>query len=137
MTLTLTPRHMIVVLLLIAGYFVGQQDGGQIFGPKIDKDDRHVLILEETSKRYSLPPSQLAVITGGASHKYLEEFAPQRWRVLDKDASLTAVEDIWKTLAEVDSSEIPRIIVGDGDTNEAAPLPQSPDELREFLSKYE
>lgn len=138
MTLTLSPRHIVVVLLLVAAYLVGQRDGGgQIFGPKIDPANRHVLILEETSKRYSLPPSQLSVITGGTSHKVLEKFAPQRWRVLDKDASLAAVEDIWKTLAQVESSDLPRIVVGDGTTNEAAPLPKDPESLRGFLEKYE
>lgn len=137
MTLTLSPRHIAVVLLVIAGYLIGEQDGGQIFGPKIEPANRHVLILEETSKRHSLPPSQLSVITGGTSHKILEEFAPQRWRVLDKDAPLAAVEDIWKTLAQVESSELPRIIVGDGKTNEASPLPKDPDSLREFLKGYE
>lgn len=105
-----------------------------------------VLILEETSNRQSLPPSQVSVLTSGEIRGYLNTKCAKNaagspeYRVLDIDNNVSALEKHWQDAVDsykkLPSKTLPWLIVSDGKTGYQGPLPVTVDETMTLLKKY-
>ena len=83
---------LVIAVLCVAAIVYAQFGGGNPFAPP-PVDTPLVLIVEETEER----SAELATILNGAAlESHLQSKWKDRWRVLDKDADLSHVDDQWK-----------------------------------------
>lgn len=106
-----------------------------------------VLILEETSNRQSLPPSQVSVLTSGEIRSYLNSKCAKNaaglpeYRVLDVDNSVANLDKHWQDAVNAyknstTDKSLPWLIVSDGKTGYQGKLPLTVDETLTLLKKY-
>ncbi len=102
--------------------------------PPISVDKLTVVIVEETEKRQSLPPSQLSAITSQVWRDYVSEQQGQ-WRVLDPDTDISQEKEWVKKSMAINRGSVPWLIVATPTRGYSGPLPHNLDALMEIIKK--
>jgi hypothetical protein len=102
-----------------------------------------VLILEETESRQALSRDQLLILTSPEIRAYLNEKAPDRWRILDDDIQATGMVgwsqewmDAYKQGKELSGGQVPFIMVSNGREGAAVKLPATVAETLTLLKRF-
>lgn len=102
-----------------------------------------VLILEETESRQALSRDQLLILTSPEIRAYLNEKAPDRWRILDDDIQATGQVgwsqewiDAYKQGKELSGGVVPFWMITNGREGVASKLPATVGEALTVLKKY-
>ncbi len=103
--------------------------------PLISGDGMHVLIVEETNERNTLPASQVAIFTAAPVRKWLVEHNAQA-RFFDKDQDVQFEAQNWQDAMKIKRDSLPWLVVSNGKNNFTGPLPKSVDETISLLEKY-
>lgn len=103
----------------------------------------HVLIVYESADLSKLPASQAAILTSSALRDYLNAHCPagadgqtKEWRVLDKDADMTAESPLWQAAMKRPRQSLPWLVVSDGKTGFEGPLPSDLAGTVALIQKY-
>jgi hypothetical protein len=109
-------------------------------------DGPRVMIVEETSRRTSLPSDQVMIFTSRSLRDYIDGIAAKRngrteFRVVDIDAEFTGSgnETFIAMLSDARefSDDVPRLLISNGiDTVYNEPLPSSVEAVKAVLAKY-
>lgn len=98
----------------------------------------HVLIVEESDERGTLPASQVSIFTSTDLRKWLTESKAQ-WRIFDQNVPQEQLADVWKSgLKKVSESglQLPVVLVSNGSKGTIEKLPKSVADLTALLEKY-
>ncbi len=113
----------------------------------IPVDGLRVLIVEDRSKRSSLPPAQLSVLFDKSVRDYLDaktvmgaDAKTHEWRIWDRGDDPTNVGGVWpaalKRANDKASGNYPWLIISDGKTGYEGPLPKDVDTTLNLLKTY-
>lgn len=95
-----------------------------------------VLIVEETSARKDLPPSQLAILTSTKLRGWLKEHNGEL-KTWDQDVDAKYADESWKSALSMPRESLPWIYISNGKSGFTGPLPKSVDETVALLEKYQ
>lgn len=98
-------------------------------------DGLHILIIEETAERHTMPPEQQAIL---ASVKLREavQAAGGQMRIFDDDTDLSGVESVWRDLMAVERDGLPWLLVVNGRRGVSRELPGTVDEVVAIVEQY-
>lgn len=111
--------------------------------PPIPGDSNRVLIVYESSQLSSLPPAQSVLMSSANVRDYLRKkcsLGPDgktpEFRIWDKDVDASNVSQVWKDAMAMPRTAVPWIVVSNGKTGFAGPLPADEATLLTLLKKY-
>ena len=102
-----------------------------------------VLILYETSEAASLSTSQQAILFGKKVRDELEarcaagdDNQTREYRIWDADIDASGESDSWKQAMKQPHQTLPWLLIGNGKTGYAGPLPATADEFLSLLARF-
>jgi hypothetical protein len=134
-----TGNILVIALLLI---FSGKSDGVVPPSPQpnpsvapISEPGLHVLIVEETENRLTLPIGQLGILL---SNGWRTSFMAKGGQIRALDASNKYPNDLpkWQAAFARPRASLPWAIISNGTTGYEGPLPNSLPEWEALLAKY-
>lgn len=125
-------KKIAVLVILVCVYVVVGGSGGI---PIIDPPDPapipvpglHVLIVEETANRGSLPLDQLAILQSTQIREHVRA-AGGLYRQFDEDQQMDEAPQVWQDAMKLPRDSVPWWIVSDGKTGVSAALPATLEE---------
>lgn len=95
-----------------------------------------VVIIEESSERGTLPPTQAMIFSSTKVLGWLESNAPKKYRIWDKDVDINTVPEEFKDALRLPRTKLPWIVITNGTTGASVPLPNTAAETVSLLEKY-
>lgn len=137
----MNTRKRIAMLMIACGLYL--QFGGSIGGGSapIAEAGFRVLIVYEDGDLHKMPSKQVQAMKSGAVLDYLEarcvvEGSRKAYRIWDQNISTANVGKIWQDAMALPRASLPWVIVSNGRTGFAGPLPADESSLLALLSKY-
>lgn len=106
-------------------------------------DGLRVMIVEDASKRTTLPAGQQNIITGRNFRDYLNsktalgtDGKTHEWWILDKGTDTSDLDKRWQDAFIRTRASHPWIVISNGKTGYEGPLPATPDDAMNLVKKY-
>ena len=121
-------KKIAVLVILVCLYVIVTGGSGGL--PIIDPPDPapipvpglHVLIVEETANRGSLPLDQLAILQSTQIRDHVRA-AGGNYRQFDEDQQMDEAPQVWQDAMKLPRDSVPWWIVSNGETGVSEPLP--------------
>lgn len=129
----------LVLVLFIQRGDRGGDGGDDVTPPAVS--GLHVLIVEETAERASLPPSQVAIFTSIPLREWYDancakEGGQVAYRCFDQHDKLAKETQVWRDLRDKVTLDPPAYLVVNGKRAEQGKLPQDPESFQAVLEKF-
>lgn len=104
--------------------------------PPIPVSSLHVLIIEETNDRGTLPAAQAQIFTSTKVLGWLRTNAPEHWRIWDADQKPELAPAEFQEALKLPRQGLPWIVISNGTTGFSGPLPTNEMDTLSLLQKY-
>jgi hypothetical protein len=96
----------------------------------------HVLIIEETNNRGTLPAAQAQIFTSTKVLGWLRTNAPAHWRIWDADVDASKAPTEFQDAIKLPRTGLPWVVISNGTTGFSGPLPANETDTLSLLEKY-